>query len=96
MIVSRFTTYTENFVIGCNQITKIFCTRYDSANASCARGPCDFDPLADLAISVFQEVIIKHCAYPNPHFSWALKIVHEKNSRVSLSVQELFHPQDSL
>ena len=58
MIVSRFTTFTENFVICCNQITKIFCTRYDSANASSARGPCDFGPLADLAISVFREVSI--------------------------------------
>ena len=37
MIVSRFTTFTENFVICCNQITKIFCTRYGSASASCAR-----------------------------------------------------------
>ena len=58
VIVSRFTTFTENFVICCNQITKNFCTRYDSANTSSARGPCDFGPLADLAISVFQEVII--------------------------------------
>ena len=56
MIVSRFTTFTDNFVIGCNQITKIFCTKFDSANESSARGPCDFGPLADLAISVFREV----------------------------------------
>ena len=55
MIVSRFTTFTENFVICCNQITKIFCTRYGSANASSARGPCNFG-LADLPISVFREV----------------------------------------
>ena len=58
MIVSRFTTFSENFVICCNQVTKIFCTRYDSANTSSARGPCDFGPLADLAISVFREVSI--------------------------------------
>ena len=56
MIVSRFTTFTENFVICCNQITKIFCTRYDSANASSAQGPCNFGPLADLSISVFREM----------------------------------------
>ena len=42
MIVSRFTTFTENIVICCNQITKIFCTRYDSANTSCARSPLWF------------------------------------------------------
>ena len=58
MIVSRFTSFTDNFVIGCNQITKIFCTRYDSANTSSARGPCDFGPFTDLAISVFREVSI--------------------------------------
>ena len=56
MIVSRFTTFTENFVICCNQVTNIFCTRYGSVNASSARGPCDFGPLADLALSVFREV----------------------------------------
>ena len=69
MIVTRFTTFTENFVICCNQVTKIFCTRYDSANTSSARCPCDFGPLADLAISVFRELRKKHCVYPNPHFS---------------------------
>ena len=58
MIVSRFTTFTENFVICCNQITKIVCTSYDSANTYSARGPCNFGPLADLAISVFREVNI--------------------------------------
>ena len=34
MIVSRITPFAKNFVICCNQITKNFCTRYDSANAS--------------------------------------------------------------
>ena len=38
----------------------------------------------------------KHCVYPSPHFSQALKMIHEKNLRVSLCVQELCHPQDSL
>ena len=42
MLVSRFTTFTENFVICCNQIIKIFCTRYGSAIASSARGPLLF------------------------------------------------------
>ena len=27
---------------------------------------------------------------------WALKILHEKNWRVSLCIQELYHPKDSL
>ena len=58
MIVSRFTTFTENFVICCYQVTKNFCTRFDSTKASSARCPCDFGRLADLAISVFREVSI--------------------------------------
>ena len=56
MIVSRFTIFTENFVICCNLITKIFCTSYGFATASSARVPCNFGPLTDLAISVFREV----------------------------------------
>ena len=69
MIVSRFTTFNENFVICCYQVTKTFCTKYDSANASSAQGPCDFGPLADLAISVSREVSINTVFTPNPHFS---------------------------
>ena len=38
MIVSRFISFTENVVTCCNQITKIFCTKYGSAIASSARG----------------------------------------------------------
>ena len=53
-----------------------------------------------LQISQFRslEIEYKHCAYPNPHVSWmwALKILHEKNWRVSLWVQELCHPRDFL
>ena len=86
MIVSRFTSFTENFVICCNRTKKNFCTRYGSANASSARGPCNFGPLADLAISVFKEVSI----------NTVLTKIHEKNVRVSLCVQELCHPQDFL
>ena len=56
MIVSRFTSFTENFVIFCIQVTKIFCTRYGSANSSSARCPCNFGPLTDLVISVFREL----------------------------------------
>ena len=40
--------------LGSNQFTKIFCTKYGSANASSARRPCNFGPLADLAISAFR------------------------------------------
>ena len=56
MIVSRFTSFTKNFVICFNQVTKFFCTRYDFTSTSSARGNGNLDPLASLAISVFREV----------------------------------------
>ena len=56
VIVSAFTNFTENFVICCYQVTKIFSTRYGSAIASSAWSPCNFGPLTDLAISVFREM----------------------------------------
>ena len=58
MRVSRFTTFTENFVICCYQVTKICGSRYGSAIASSARRPCNFGPLTDFAISVFKEMSI--------------------------------------
>ena len=58
MIVSRFATFTENFVICCYQVTKLFSTKYGFSIASSARGPCNFGPLTDLAISVFREMSI--------------------------------------
>ena len=58
MIVSRFTIFTENFVICCFQVTKNFCTRYCSAIASSAWGPCNFGPFTDLAVSVFREMSV--------------------------------------
>ena len=58
MMVSRFTIFAENLVICCYQDTKIFCTKYGSAIASSARGPCNFGPLTDLAISVCREMSI--------------------------------------
>ena len=64
MIVSRLTIFTENFVICCKQVTKKFCTRYGSATASSARGPCNFGPLTDLAISVLREMSINTVVTP--------------------------------
>ena len=56
MIVSRFTSFTNNFVLCFYQVTKCFCTRYDFTSTSCARKPSKIWPLADLAISVFRKV----------------------------------------
>ena len=59
MIVSRFATFTENFVIRCYQVTKIFSTRYGSAIASSAWSPSNLVLWQDLAISVFGKMSIK-------------------------------------
>ena len=48
MIVPRFTSFVEDFVTSCNQITKLFCQRYRLASAPSARSPCNFGSLADL------------------------------------------------
>ena len=56
VIVSRFASVTEDLVNCRYQVTKIFSTRYSTTIASSARGPCNFSPLADLAISVFSEM----------------------------------------
>ena len=56
MIVSRFAIVTENLVICCYQVTKIFSTRYGFAFASSAWGACNLGLFTDLAISVFREM----------------------------------------
>ena len=48
VIVSRFRSFTKDFVICCYQVTKIFCTMYDFTSTSSARGPCNFSPLLQL------------------------------------------------
>ena len=42
MIVPRFTSFTENFVIRSNQITKMFRSGHDCVSTSLARSPCSF------------------------------------------------------
>ena len=58
MILSRFTTFTENFVICCYQVTKIYSSRYGSTIVSSAQGPCNFGPLTDPTVSVFRGISI--------------------------------------
>ena len=76
MIVSKFAIVTD-LVICCYQVTKHFCTKYDSANASSARGSCSFGPLTDLAISVFREMSV------NIVFTQILTSLHSELMEVS-------------
>ena len=55
MIVSRSTSFTENFVICCYQITKISRSGHDCTSAPSARSPRNFVSQAD-TISVLPEV----------------------------------------
>ena len=99
MIVSRFTTFTENFVICCYRVTKIFQHGGTASPWRILHGALVmFGPFTDLAISVFWEMSTNTVLTPNPHVSrmWALKKLHEKNWRVSLCVLELCHPRDFL
>ena len=58
MMVSRFTYCTKDFVICCNQITKIFRSGHDCTSAFSERSPCNSGSQADVAFSVLREVIL--------------------------------------
>ena len=45
IIVSKFTTFTENFVICRDFVTKIFFSRFGMTSALLARSPCNFGSL---------------------------------------------------
>ena len=56
VIVSRFTSLNEDFVIGRYEVTKLFCSWLSFASAFSARGFRYFCSQAGVAISVFREV----------------------------------------
>ena len=73
VIVSRFTSFTENFVICCWQVTNIFCSKYWISSAFSARRPCNLGPLAYFAISVFRD-IRTYTVFPGCHIRWTFRI----------------------
>ena len=83
ILSSRFTSFTTNFVICCYQVTKNFCSRYGCASAFPARNP----PLLSWSSCRCRNFghsgsESKYCVYPVPLFLAALKLTHEKSSRV--------------
>ena len=64
-------TFTENVVICCHQVTKLFCSKYCFASASSARSPCHLGSQAYFAISIFWEVS-ENTALPRCHFCGAV------------------------
>ena len=84
VIVSRFEIVTEDLVICCYQVTKIFSTRYGSAIASSAWSPCNFGTLTDLAISVFREMSI-NTVFTQIHTSHRFQRWFMRRTRVWIS-----------
>ena len=77
-VFSRFTSFTENFVIRCYEITKKN-SRPGHDCASSARSPCHvwfFGRYHNLGLSGSE----KRChAYPKPLLLAVLKVIHGKN-----------------
>ena len=98
VIVSRFAIVTEDLVICCYQITKIFSTRYSSTIASSARSTCNFGPFYGSRSFGLWWNEYKHCVHTNPHVSWvwAPRMPHERNWLANLRVLEFRHPQNFL
>ena len=56
MIVPRFTFLTKNFVIRCDQVTKMFRSGHDCTSTSSARSPCYFRLQANITMWVLRKV----------------------------------------
>ena len=82
IIVSRFTSFTENYVIFCYQVTSIFCSRYGFARAFSAMSPGYPWPSCRCRSFGPSGGEYEYCVCPTPLFLAALKLIHEKNSRV--------------
>ena len=63
MIVSRFTSFTENFVICCYQDTQMVCSKYCITSAFLARIFCHLDPFAYFAITTLRKVRKIRCVF---------------------------------
>ena len=55
MIVARCALFTEDFVIGRDQVVEIFRAKSVVFSTASARSPCHLRPLADLAIWIFDK-----------------------------------------
>ena len=73
MVVTRFRSFIEDFVICCNKITKFLCPRYCFTRSLSAKIPCDLGSLADLTILLFSEVSL-NTMLPRCHFERTFRI----------------------
>ena len=90
-LITRFTSFTENFVISCYQVTNIFFSRYGCASAFSAKSPrfLSSNRYRNLGVS---ESACGYCACPNPvPLLLATPLVtHEKELAVSRSLGAKF------
>ena len=90
MTVSRFTSFTKNFVICCYQVTKIFCSRHGCASVL---SPCYLGSHADVAVSVLRSVNTVFARY---HFSSRLRSSFTRRTCGCVPMSwNTFYPQDS-
>ena len=66
MIIARFTSFTENFVICSCQVTKMFRSGHDCTSTSSARSPRYFWSSSRCHNWGPSESACRHSAYPNP------------------------------
>ena len=67
MIVSRFTSFTKDFVVRSSLISKMFRSGHDRSSAFSARSPRYFRPQTDMATPVFREMS-KNVLFTRYHF----------------------------
>ena len=99
MIVAWFTFFTDLQFL----ITKIFRFGYDCTSTSSAGSPFLFRLQADIAIWVFREVSVRHCACPSPVplLLATPVVIHEKNWKClvpqaqgfTVAIKDYFHRQ---
>ena len=92
MIVSRFTSFTKNFVIYCHQVTKIFRSKFGCASAFSARSPSYLGSHANVAVSVLREVSV-NTVLARYHFSSVLWswLTRRTRGRVPMSWNTFIH-----
>ena len=96
VIDSRLTFFTENFVICCYQVTKVFCSRHCITGVFPARNPCNLGSQADFTIPVLREVSINTVLTRYRLYLEIPDLIHEKCLRVYPLMLTLLRPLDCL
>ena len=93
VIVSRFTTLTEDLLLCCYQVTDISCSRYGFTCAFPARKPCNFAPLVSRNSGLSGSEKKTQCF---PGTSFLTGSSDDPRQELAPCVLEPFPPRDSL